>query len=133
MALPRIAWHVTLLRSHTPTSDGIKINPSLLQLYPSCDGIQHDQRRQGFSLLTKWLRITWPAGPRPITNPKTTLHPSVYERFEAGSVLHHDVKQPYRPEALRSHEKLKQHYANLEKPRARTGLRAYLWRYILDR
>jgi hypothetical protein len=125
-----LAW---MVESATKIKDGIKINPAVLRLYPQADAPQHDQRRQGFPLLTKWFGISWPAGHRGIPGPGTTLHPSVLERFEAQSVVHHDVTKPYRPEALRVHEKLARYYADIEDVPARTGLRAYFRRYLLDR
>jgi hypothetical protein len=74
---------------------GIKIDKSVLQLYPSVDGMQHDQRKEGFPLLTKWIGITWPGGPRKIPDPKAPLHPSVYERFKLPAVVQYDIAAPY--------------------------------------
>jgi uncharacterized protein (DUF2235 family) len=36
---------------------GIKIDKSVLQLFPSPAGMQHDQRKEGFPFLTKWLDL----------------------------------------------------------------------------
>ena len=125
-----LAW---MVESATEIRDGLKINRAMLQLYPQADAPQHDQRREGFPLLTKWFGISWPAGHREIPGPGTTLHPSVHERFKAENVVHHDVTKPYRPETLRAHLKLADHYANIEEPPQRSGLGAYLRRYLLDR
>jgi hypothetical protein len=43
-------------------------------------------------------------------DPNAVLHPSVYDRFAAEEVQHFYAMQPYRPENLSRHEKLKQYY-----------------------
>ena len=43
------------------------------------------------------------------------LHSSVYERFAAAKVQHFYASEPYRPENLYKHEKLKQYYADTQK------------------
>lgn len=77
--------------------NGIRIDKSVLQLYPSAGGMQHDERKQGLPLLTKWFGLTWKGEAREIPNPRTTLHDSVYERFQLSAVLQCDVMAPYRP------------------------------------
>ncbi len=42
--------------------------------------------------------------------PEAPLHPSVIERFALDEVLQYDVMAPYRPEAMREHQKTKQFY-----------------------
>jgi uncharacterized protein (DUF2235 family) len=73
----------------------IKVDESVLMLYPDPWGPQHDECKT--SLFRFGRKIT--RTPRP----GETLHPSVLERMAAEKVLHHDDMKPYRPEALRNH------------------------------
>jgi uncharacterized protein (DUF2235 family) len=77
------------------TDAGLKIDPSLLKLYPDPEGPQHDETRSSL------FRF---AGKEPRKIPKeAVLHPSVIERINAREVLHYDVMQPYRPVNLNRH------------------------------
>ncbi len=82
--------------------DGLKIDRSVLQMYPAPDSMQHDECR---GLVFRYARKI----DRKIPT-DATLHTSVYKRFELPSVLQYDEIRPYRPEGLRLHEKLKQFY-----------------------
>ena len=80
------------------TNVGLKYDPHYMRLYPDPTGPQHDERRKllfryGGVEQRKILAIA-------------TLHPSVEERFAAPAVLHYDEMKPYRPRALRGHEKI---------------------------
>jgi uncharacterized protein (DUF2235 family) len=82
--------------------DGLLVDDSVLRLYPSPRGMQHDESKTGvFRFAARFTRPLRPDAP---------LHPSVVERFAVGEVLHHDFMAPYRPEALRGHEKVNQFY-----------------------
>jgi hypothetical protein len=82
---------------------GIRIDPDVLQLYPSSAGPQHDECKTGrFGHL-------WEKGLRKVPE-NAVLHPSVKERFEHGNVLHYDLMKPYRPPNLRHHRDVKQYY-----------------------
>jgi hypothetical protein len=48
---------------------GIKIDKSALQLYPSPDGMQHDERKVGFPVLSRWLLLTWQEKQRNVADP----------------------------------------------------------------
>jgi uncharacterized protein (DUF2235 family) len=110
---------------------GVKIDPSVLNLYPSFAGMQHDQRRAGFPILTRWLGITWRGKPRSLPNPKATLHGSVYDRAALPAVLQYDMLRPYRPETLRMHERLAGLYKDIPLPKARAGFRAFAASFFL--
>ena len=74
---------------------GIKVDGSVLRLYPDPLGPQHDESKRGlFRFGRKVTRAPLPG---------ETLHPSVLERMAAKKVLHHDVMKRYRPAALRNH------------------------------
>jgi uncharacterized protein (DUF2235 family) len=110
---------------------GIKIDKSVLQLYPSPGGMQHDQRKEGFPLLTKWLRLTWPGKRRKIPDTKAPLDDSVYARFKLPAVIQYDVAAPYRPETLRTHERLTQYYKDIPEPKPENKLVAYIKSFFL--
>ena len=106
--------------------NGIKIDPTVLRLFPAPDGMQHDERRAGFPVLTSRLHLSWRERRRDIPGPKTTLHDSVYERLKLPTVVQYDRAAPYRPETLRSHERLTDYYKDLPEPSKSKGLRAYV-------
>ncbi|PTM42050.1 uncharacterized protein (DUF2235 family) [Bosea sp. 124] len=76
--------------------DGLKIDWSVLRLYPDPRGMQHDEMRS--------LAFRFAATVTREIKPQARLHDSVYERIKAGRVLHYDVERPYRPDNLRQHE-----------------------------
>jgi uncharacterized protein (DUF2235 family) len=81
---------------------GLKIDSSVLHLYPDATGPQHDETRKGFfHLAPKWLR--------PIPS-DAILDRSVFERLKAVEILNYDKMQPYRPENLRNHGKAKEFF-----------------------
>jgi uncharacterized protein (DUF2235 family) len=90
----------------TANANGIKIDRRILKLHPDPCGQQHDATEPGyFGGRVKW----WTKTLREI-DPNAILHPSVYERFTAQNIQHFYAAQPYRPENLSRHEKLKQYY-----------------------
>ncbi len=117
----------------TTIRDRIKIDRSVLQLYPSADGMQHDERKVGFPVLTSWLRLTWQGKQRDIRDPNAPLHDSVYQRFALPGVIHYDSVLPYRPEGLRRHAKLAHYYKNIPVPPEQTGVLGYIRSFILPR
>ncbi len=91
----------------------LRIDESRLRLFPSAAGLQHDEivrMADTIRLRTpawlRWLTRGWSwkeARRAPIAN--ATLHPSVEERFRMEAVPRQGGDGPYRPEALREHEK----------------------------
>ena len=123
-----LAW---MVENATEISDGLKVDRSVLNLYPSADGIQHSQRGVGFPVLTRVLGLTWKGKARSIPNPKTTLHKSVYERAALPEVMQYNVLAPYRPEALRIHERLADLYKDIPLPEQRNGFQKLLVGFFL--
>jgi uncharacterized protein (DUF2235 family) len=77
-------------------SVGLKVDPSVLKLYPDAMGMQHDETRSWvFRFARKAVRTIPENAP---------LHPSVLDRFRAATVQQYDVSAPYRPENLRGHK-----------------------------
>jgi uncharacterized protein (DUF2235 family) len=94
----------------TRIQGGLKVDASLLHLHPSASGMQHDERKAGIPLLTRYFGLTWKRRLRVV--PATSiLHPSVIERAKLPAVLQHDAERPYRPEGLRLHVQLAHLYA----------------------
>jgi hypothetical protein len=91
---------------------GLKVDHRVLTLHFSCDGVQHDEVKSGFGLVTHLTGglLTWRRAERRISGPNTTLHLSVYERFACEEVLQFDARQPYRPRTLRAHARLTRYY-----------------------
>ena len=81
---------------------GLKLDGSVLRLYPDPAALQHDETR-GFAFRFARTHL------RPV--PKDApLHPSVIARFDFDGVQHHDVDLPYRPRNLRGHEAVDRAY-----------------------
>lgn len=80
----------------------LKINNELLRLYPSVDGMQHDETR---ALAFRFARKM----DRTIKN-NAILHPTVLQRFTLEAVQHFDEDRAYRPRQLKQHDKVKHHY-----------------------
>jgi T6SS, Phospholipase effector Tle1-like, catalytic domain len=80
----------------------LKLDGSVLQLYPAADGMQHDECRGLVFRYAQKIDRKIPTD--------APLHSSVYERFKLLGVVHYDEMRPYRPEGLRHHEGLKQYY-----------------------
>jgi hypothetical protein len=88
--------------------DGLITDPSVLHLWPSPNGMQHDEVATGYGWLSNLLNFTWtrqdrslPLGGEPLS--KAIIHRSVYKRFDCLEVQLCDAFGPYRPEALRLH------------------------------
>ena len=98
----------------------LEVDTALLRLAPAADGIQHDERKMTIAGWWNWVRVVglrllgpdrmgWPKGIRKI-DPEAPLHPTVLQRFELASVQLYDETGPYRPEALRNHNAVKEYY-----------------------
>ena len=70
--------------------NGLKINQTVLRMYPAADGMQHDECR---GLVFRYANKI----DRKIDT-DATLHSLVYERFKLPAVLQYDLMLPYRPE-----------------------------------
>jgi len=84
-------------------SVGMKYDESVLKLFPDPTGPQHDEARS--SLLFRIARKL----PRKVPS-DAPLHASVLERFKAPAVLDYDAMRPYRPENLKTHDKVEEYY-----------------------
>ena len=81
------------------------VDPDLLRLYPSNDGMMHDECMVGIG----GSPFHWDRAVR--NGPDTAqLHHTVYERLALPAVRNFISYGPYRPAALRDHEKAKRFY-----------------------
>jgi hypothetical protein len=87
----------------------ILLDETVLRVYPSATGPQHDECRKGFGGIWKRLGFKWNMKYRDIDN-DAPLHVSVLQRFAEPAILNYDVIVPYRPEPLRNHEQVKHYY-----------------------
>lgn len=111
-----LKWMVDEARS---LPDPILADDSYLRLWPSSTAMQHDERKTTIANMHPWIRRLWAAvgednvgwamGFRQVPH-NAPLHPTVIERFSLSGVLDYDTVGPYRPEALRGHDQVKQFY-----------------------
>ena len=87
----------------------ILVDGSVLRLYPSPEGPQHDECKRGFPGIWGKLGLKWNMKLRPVNN-DAPLHSSVVARFAAGDVLQYNEMKLYRPEQLREHGDVKEYY-----------------------
>jgi hypothetical protein len=102
-----------MIHAATAVPHPIKIDRSVLHLHPDPTGMQHDECKAGIPYVTRCTRKTWKLKHRPLRGPKTSIHDSVRQRFEADAVLQYDQVAPYRPENVRIVDAYKTYYENL--------------------
>lgn len=90
------------------------VDPSRLNLFPHCRGMQHSEIETMRESYPSWWprswRWTWREASREV-HIEAPLHPSVPERFAlADGVPHYGVRGPYRPLNLSSHAELGDYY-----------------------
>ena len=91
-------------RQAESTPNPILVDRSLLRLWASSDGPQHDERKRTLAEMPRWLvwglsqvlpadRIGWTKGIRVIPH-DAPLHPSVLGRFSLPAILAYDETVP---------------------------------------
>ena len=112
-----LAW---MVEEATRLPHPLLVDRSYLRLSPSPAGMQHDERKSTIASMyrpIRWIvgklfgpdRIGWRKGLR-VVDPHAPLHPSVLERFRLDGVVAYDEVGPYRPESLRDHVEVRDHY-----------------------
>ncbi len=93
--------------------DGIRISSDKLCLHPSAGGMQHCEVSSMRDSYWRWvpnrLRRVWPVKLREVMK-QAPLHPTVVERFKLPAIYKYGIKQKYRPENLRDHELVREHF-----------------------
>jgi uncharacterized protein (DUF2235 family) len=112
-----LAW---MVEEATSLPQPLIVDRTVLNLYPSSSGPQHDERASFIDSRPDWQvklalkfmsrsKFGWPEGFRQPPN-DAPLHPSVLERFAHKSVLIYGDSIPYRPQNLREHKDVKHFY-----------------------
>ncbi len=103
-----LEWMVQHAADPRLGEDALIVDRSVLRPNGRIDGMQHDETRSSaFRWARKILR-------EPVRD--ATLHKTVLQRFELANVQQYDVSAPYRPEALRGHEKVAHYYTDIPQP-----------------
>ena len=121
-----------MVQEATNLPDPIRIDPSVLKLYPDSRGAQHDERKAFVSACPAWMtrcalwlvdhrEFGWREGHRKVPR-DAELHATVHERFRYHGVLVHGDIVPYRPRALRHHPEVSGYWPKTN-TQPRSGLR----------
>ncbi len=100
-----LAWMVEFITQKIPAESRVIVDESLLRLYPSADGMMHDECMVGIG----GTALRWSRAVRVVPD-TAQLHPTVYERLEMKSVRNYTSFGPYRPIALENHLKAKAYF-----------------------
>jgi uncharacterized protein (DUF2235 family) len=104
-----LEWMSQFISEQIPAPEArIQINRELLHLYPSYEGMMHDELMVGHGPGRK-IHI-WPAGDRKV-DPGGELHQSVLDRLALPSVRNYVGYGPYRPKSLADHPQAKPYYS----------------------
>ena len=109
-----LQWMVDFLTQKIPESLRIHINLDRLHLFPSPNGMMHDECMIGI----RGTPLHWYPKDRDVPH-QAILHHSVYERLNMPMVRNFKTYGPYRPAPLREHEKCKHLYPQPAAPAPR--------------
>lgn len=98
-------WMADFISNKIPDPNKVLIDSNCLKLYPSSDGMMHDECMVGIA----GTDLKWTRAVRDVP-PDAVLHNTVYERLERAEVRNFTSYGPYRPAALRHHDKAKAYY-----------------------
>jgi hypothetical protein len=99
-------WMVDFITNKIPEPNKVFVDPESLRLYPASAGMMHDECMVGIG----GTDLKWTRAVRDIPH-DAVLHHTVYERLEMPEVRNFTSFGPYRPAALRNHDKAKAYYA----------------------
>jgi uncharacterized protein (DUF2235 family) len=100
-----LRWMVEFITQKVPEAGRVLADPTLLRLYPACDGMMHDECMVGIG----GSPLHWSRTVREVPD-EATLHDTVYQRLALPNVRNFTSYGPYRPAALRNHSKAKAFY-----------------------
>ncbi|MCK1678840.1 DUF2235 domain-containing protein [Bradyrhizobium sp. 147] len=100
-----LAWMVEFITQKIPETGRVLVDRDLLRLYPSADGMMHDECMMGMG----GTALKWSKAVRQVPD-TAQLHPTVYERLAMKAVRNFTSFAPYRPVALQNHLKAKTYY-----------------------
>jgi type VI secretion system (T6SS) phospholipase Tle1-like effector len=101
-----LSWMVDFITNKISETHKVLVDPGHLRLYPSSDGMMHDECMVGMGGTDlKWKRTV-----REVPH-DAVLHATVYERLALPEARNFTSYGPYRPAALRNHDKAKAYYS----------------------
>jgi uncharacterized protein (DUF2235 family) len=98
-------WMVEFIAGKIPEPGRIIVDKDLLRLYPSANGMMHDECMVGIG----GTALHWSKAVRDVPD-TAQLHETVYERLGMKSVRNYTSFGPYRPAALRNHLRAKAYF-----------------------
>jgi uncharacterized protein (DUF2235 family) len=104
-----LQWMVEFIAEKMPEANRVIVDKGLLRLYPSADGMMHDECMVGIG----GTALHWSKAVRDVPD-GAQLHPTVYDRLAMASVRNFTTFGPYRPVALQNHKLAKRFF---EQPR----------------
>jgi uncharacterized protein (DUF2235 family) len=81
---------------------GLNVDDSVLRLYPSIDGVEHDECKSSIFRFARQIARS--------LKTDAPLHPSVIERLKLSEVMNYSTTAPYRPTGLRAHRECMHFY-----------------------
>lgn len=100
-----LKWMVDFIQSKLPLEAQVQIDQRVLVLYPSADGMMHDECMVGIG----GTPLKWYPADREVPH-DAILHPTVYERLQMQAVRNFTSYGKYRPMPLRNHDKAKEYF-----------------------
>ncbi|WP_426441024.1 phospholipase effector Tle1 domain-containing protein [Bradyrhizobium genosp. P] len=100
-----LAWMIDFITQKIPDAGRVFVDKGMLRLYPSADGMMHDECMVGMA----GTSLHWSKAVRDVPD-TAQLHESVYERLAMKSVRNYTSFGPYRPVALQGHQKAKEFF-----------------------
>ena len=100
-----LKWMVDFIRSELPQEARVQIDDRVLVLYPSPDGMMHDECMVGVG----GTPLKWYPADRDVPH-DAKLHPTVIDRLKMDSVRNFTSYGKYRPMPLRNHDEAKQYF-----------------------
>jgi len=100
-----LAWMIDFVTGKIPEAGRVLVDKSILRLYPSADGMMHDECMVGMG----GTSLHWSKAVRDVPD-MAQLHETVYERLAMKSVRNYTSFGPYRPVALQGHQKAKKFF-----------------------
>jgi uncharacterized protein (DUF2235 family) len=106
-----LQWMVDFITKTLPEESRVEVDPAYMTLYPSLDGMMHDECMVGIG----GSPAHWYPADRDVPV-DAVLHPTVYERLALPSVRNYTSYGKYRPAPLRNHNKAKAYFEDALKP-----------------
>jgi uncharacterized protein (DUF2235 family) len=112
-----LGWMVDFVTNKLPSETRLLIDERYLKLYPSSDGMMHDECMVGIG----GTPAHWYPGDRDVP-PTANLHPTVIDRLKMDRVRNFTSYGPYRPAPLRNHNVAKLFFVDPSETKAPNDL-----------